>query len=143
MFRITLCLTLNTGLGETPAAWVAKSNLTTTKLGGIGSVLQRANRRTTCYNDQISKCELGRIASVNPVDVRKLFQIGATTAVRGCCWKASLPRTVLALPVSTRAKLAGRIVRDEDLLDGSEIRIGLRSEVIVRELQKFLIRTES
>jgi len=55
---------------------------------------------------------------------------------------ASLPRPVVALLDTTRARLSGRIVRDEGLLDGAEIRIGLRNEVIVRELKKFVLRQE-
>jgi len=55
---------------------------------------------------------------------------------------ASLPRPVVALLDTTRARLSGQIVRDENLLDGAEIRIGLRSEVIVRELNKFIVRQE-
>ena len=53
---------------------------------------------------------------------------------------ASLPRTVVALLDTAAAKLAGRVVRDEEQLDGSEIRLGLRDEVVVRELERFLIR---
>jgi hypothetical protein len=53
---------------------------------------------------------------------------------------ASLPRTVVALLDTTRARLAGRIVRDEELLDGCEIHIGRRGDVIVRELRKFIVR---
>lgn len=53
---------------------------------------------------------------------------------------ASLPRSVVALLDTTRARLSGQIVRDEDLLDGSEIRIGMRDDVIVRELGTFLVR---
>jgi hypothetical protein len=55
---------------------------------------------------------------------------------------ASLPRPVVALLDTTRARLSGQIVRDDNLLDGAEIRIGLRSEVIVRELNKFIVRQE-
>jgi len=55
---------------------------------------------------------------------------------------ASLPRPVVALLDTTRARLSGQIVRDDSLLDGAEIRIGLRSEVIVRELNKFIVRQE-
>jgi len=54
---------------------------------------------------------------------------------------ASLPRPVVALLDTTRAKLAGGIVRDDDALDGAEIRIGTREEVIARELGQFLVRT--
>lgn len=56
---------------------------------------------------------------------------------------ASLPRTVVALLDTTRARLAGRIVRDEDQLDGAEIRIGAGTEVIVREVGKFLLKKEA
>jgi hypothetical protein len=56
--------------------------------------------------------------------------------------RASLPRTVVALLDTTRARLSGRIVRNEELLDGSEIHIGLRGDVIVRELKKFIVRIE-
>lgn len=56
---------------------------------------------------------------------------------------SSLPRTVIALLDTTRARLAGRIVRDEEQLDGAEIRVGTKSEVIVRELGKFLVRSET
>jgi hypothetical protein len=39
---------------------------------------------------------------------------------------ATLPRTVVALLDATRARLAGQIVRDEELLDGSEFKLGIR-----------------
>lgn len=55
---------------------------------------------------------------------------------------ASLPGTVVALLDTTRARLAGRIVRDEELLDESEIRVGIRTDTIVRELGKFVIRKD-
>lgn len=54
---------------------------------------------------------------------------------------ASLPRAVIAALDTARAKLAGRIVRDEEQLDGAEIRIGVRDDVIVREMGRFLVRT--
>lgn len=53
---------------------------------------------------------------------------------------ASLPRTVVALLDTTRARLAGHIVRDEEMLDGAEIKIGVRDDVIVREMQQFVVR---
>lgn len=55
---------------------------------------------------------------------------------------ASLPRSVVALLDTTKAKLAGQIVRDEDQLDGSHIHIGTRSDVIVRDLQAFIVHQE-
>lgn len=53
---------------------------------------------------------------------------------------ASLPKPVVALMDTTKARLAGYIVRDEQLLDGGEIRIGQQSEIIVREMDKFSVR---
>ena len=55
---------------------------------------------------------------------------------------ASLPGTVIALLDTTRARLAGGIVRDEELLDESAIRVGNRPDTIVRELGRFLIRKD-
>jgi len=52
---------------------------------------------------------------------------------------ASLPRPVVALLDATRARLAGSIVRDEDLLEEGAMRVGTRDEVIVRELGQFLV----
>jgi hypothetical protein len=52
---------------------------------------------------------------------------------------ASLPRPVIALLDTTRARLAGTIVRDEDLLEGAEIHIGVRDDVIVRERSEFVV----
>lgn len=52
---------------------------------------------------------------------------------------ASLPRAVVALLDTTRARLAGRIVRDEALLDGAEIRIATKEDVIVRQMDDFVV----
>ena len=52
---------------------------------------------------------------------------------------ASLPRTVMALLDTTRARLAGRVVRDSASLDGAEIHIAGSSDVIVREIEKFVV----
>lgn len=51
---------------------------------------------------------------------------------------ASLPRPVVALLDTTRARLAGSVVRDEELLDGAEIRIGSGDTIISREFGKFV-----
>jgi hypothetical protein len=56
---------------------------------------------------------------------------------------ASLPRPVVALLDTTRARLAGTVVRDEEILDGAEIRIGTRDTVISRELGQFVILKEN
>jgi hypothetical protein len=56
---------------------------------------------------------------------------------------AVLPRTVVALLDTTKAKLSGQIVRDEELIDGAELRIGLRTEAVVREAGRFVVRREN
>lgn len=52
---------------------------------------------------------------------------------------ASLPRAVVALLDTTRARLAGRIVREEALLDGAEIRIAETGDTIRREMESFVV----
>ena len=54
----------------------------------------------------------------------------------------SLPRTVTALLDATRARVAGRVVRDEEQLDGAEIAIGTRGEKIVCEGDRFIVRND-
>ena len=55
---------------------------------------------------------------------------------------ASLPRTVVASLDTARARLAGRVVRNADALDDAEMRIGIRSERIGIEGERFVVRTE-
>jgi len=52
---------------------------------------------------------------------------------------ASLPRPVVALLDTSRAKLAGQLVRDEESLEDSEIRLGTMGTVVRRELQQFVV----
>jgi hypothetical protein len=66
----------------------------------------------------------------------------ATKSLRRGMVSASLPRSVVALLDTTRAGLAGSIVRDEDALEGAEIRLGVRDEVVVRTFERFVIREE-
>ena len=56
---------------------------------------------------------------------------------------AVLPRTVVALLDTTRARLSGVIVRDDELLEGAEIRIGMRIETVVRELGRFVVQRDA
>jgi len=56
---------------------------------------------------------------------------------------AALPREVVALLDTTRAKLAGQVVRSSESLEGGEIRIGTRKDVVIHELGKFLVRQEA
>jgi hypothetical protein len=55
---------------------------------------------------------------------------------------ASLPRTVVALLDTTRARLAGRIVRDAEVLRRSKIRIGMDGTVVAKTWDGFTARTE-
>lgn len=55
---------------------------------------------------------------------------------------ASLPRTVVALLDTTRARLAGPIVRDAEILRRSKIRIGTDGTTIVRTWDGFVSRSE-
>jgi hypothetical protein len=56
--------------------------------------------------------------------------------------EASLPKAVVALLDITRARLGGRIVRDEDALELGTIQIGLRKDAIVRQRGRFLVKRE-
>jgi hypothetical protein len=56
---------------------------------------------------------------------------------------ASLPRPVVALLDTTRARLAGLVVRDEEVLDGAEMRIGNRDAVISLEFGEFVVVKDS
>jgi len=55
---------------------------------------------------------------------------------------ASLPRPVVAALDAARARLAGRIVRNREALDGAEIVIGSRDERIVIDDNRFIVRSE-
>ena len=63
----------------------------------------------------------------------------ATKSLRKGMVPASLPRSVVALLDTTRAKLAGTVVRDEEALEGSEIELGLRNDVIIRNYGAFVV----
>ena len=64
----------------------------------------------------------------------------ATKSLRKGLVPASLPRSVVALLDTTRAKLAGAVVRDEDALEGGEIELGIRTDVIARNFGSFVVR---
>jgi hypothetical protein len=55
---------------------------------------------------------------------------------------ASLPKTVVALLDTTRARLSGPIVRNEDILDGAHFQIGRSTERIVRTRLRFVAKQE-
>ena len=52
---------------------------------------------------------------------------------------ASLPRPVVALLDTSKSRLAGIVVRDEDALDDAEIRLGTMNLVVRRELGSFVV----
>lgn len=85
---------------------------------------------------------IGRGARSQQVAITyELFR--ATKYLRKGMVPASLPRSVVALLDTTRAKLAGSVVRDEEDLVGSEIQLGVRNDVIVRSFGTFVIRKET
>jgi hypothetical protein len=82
---------------------------------------------------------VGAGATAQPVALTyELFK--ATKSLRKGMVPASLPRSVVALLDTTRAKLAGSVVRDEEALEGSEIQLGIRDDVIVRNFGTFVVR---
>lgn len=82
---------------------------------------------------------VGTRATAQPVALTyELFK--ATKSLRKGMVPASLPRSVVALLDTTRAKLAGSVVRDEEALEGSEIQLGIRDDVIVRNFGTFVVR---
>jgi hypothetical protein len=92
-------------------------------------------------SSDVKVMSVGSGSSTQPIPLTyELYK--SVRELRGGMLAASLPRTVTALLDTTRARLAGRIVRDEEQLDGAEIRIGTRPEIIVRELGTFLVRRE-
>lgn len=84
---------------------------------------------------------VGSGGSAQPVALTyELFK--ATKSLRKGMVPASLPRSVVALLDTTRAKLAGSVVRDEETLEGSEIYLGIRDDVIVRNFGTFLVQKD-
>jgi hypothetical protein len=56
---------------------------------------------------------------------------------------ASLPRSVLALLDTTRARLSGPIVRDRDILDRARVRLGTSGTVVEQRRSGFAARKEA
>ena len=84
---------------------------------------------------------VGAAASIQAIPLTyELFK--SVRELRRGMLPASLPRAVVALLDTTRARLSGKIVRDEELLEGAEIHIGAGDDVIVRDLGKFIVRQE-
>lgn len=84
---------------------------------------------------------VGSAVSARPVALTyELFK--ATKSLEKGMVPASLPRSVVALLDTTRAKLAGMVVRDEDSLEDCEIRLGLRDDIITTNFNGFVVRRE-
>lgn len=82
---------------------------------------------------------VGSGAAAQPVALTyELFR--ATKSLRKGMIPASLPRSVVALLDTTRAKLAGAVVRNEEALDGGEIELGIRDDVIAINFGAFMVR---
>ena len=130
-------VTLNTTFGEPLPPEPRRAVLTTDKQ----RVRPREARAVGRPAASLRFLTVGAGASVQSIPMTyELFK--SVRELRAGMMPASLPRPVIALLDTTRARLSGQIVRDENLLDGAEIRIGLRSEVIVLELNKFIVRQE-
>ena len=127
--------TLNTTFGE-PLPPQARRVVLKTPKQKVRSVAAANTGRPTA---DLKFLEVGPKAAAQHIPLTyELFR--AVQELQAGMVTASLPGTVVAALDAARARLAGHIVRDEVELDGAEIRIGVRDEVIVREMQQFLVR---
>lgn len=84
---------------------------------------------------------VGSAGAAQPVALTyELFK--ATKSLQKGMVPASLPRSVVALLDTTRAKLGGKVVRDEESLDDCEIRLGVRDDIITTSFNGFVVRRE-
>lgn len=80
-------------------------------------------------------------SSAAPQSVALTYELfKATKLLRKGLIPASLPRSVVALLDTTRAKLAGAVVRNEEALEGGEIELGIRNDLLVRNFGQFDVR---
>lgn len=129
-------VSLNTTFGEPLPPSERRVMLTTTA--------QRVKQMSLEHDDSrpvppVRFLSVGSGASPQPVALTyELFK--ATISLRSGMVSASLPRSVVALLDTTRAKLAGMVVRDSDLLDECDVRLGLRDEIVSQNFGKFVVR---
>lgn len=128
-------VTLNTTFGE-PLPPEPRRAVLTTDRQRVRPLDQKANGRPVPAMRFLSVGPLSGSQSI-PLTFELFRSVGQ---LRLGMLPASLPRTVVALLDTTRARLSGQIVRNEEMLDGAELRIGLRDEVVVREMQQFVVR---
>lgn len=89
----------------------------------------------------ISFLEVGQGQSAQPIALTYDLFKAVKELERGMS-PASLPRTVVALLDTTRARLAGPIVRDDEILRRSKIRVGTDGTVIAKSWDGFVSRNE-
>lgn len=85
--------------------------------------------------------EVGRGASAQSIALTYDLFKAVSELERGLS-PASLPKTVVALLDTARARLAGPIVRDPEILRRSRIRIGADGTVVAKSWDGFVSRTE-
>lgn len=132
-------VSLNTTFGE-PLPPPERQAILTTDVQRVRSVNMESMEGRPAAPVRFLK--VGSAAGARPVALTfELFK--ATKALRKGLVPASLPRSVVALLDTTRARLAGSIVRNEEDLQNSEITVGLRDDVIVRTFGRFVVRRDS
>jgi hypothetical protein len=130
-------VTLNTTFGEPLPPIQRRAILTTPRQ----KVKSRNGPEGDRPNSAILFLSIGSGSAIQSIPLTyELFK--AVRDLKHGMTTSSLPRPVVAMLDTTRARLSGQIVRDEELLEEGEIRIGLRDDVIVRELAAFLVRWE-
>lgn len=129
-------VTLNTTFGEPLPPGQRRATLTTDKQKVRPRPLPGSDRPTA----SLRFLGVGSGSSSQSIPLTyELFK--SVRELRQGMMPASLPRPVIALLDTTRARLAGTIVRDEELLEGAEIRLGNRDDIIVRERCEFVVTT--
>jgi hypothetical protein len=130
-------VTLNTTFGEPLPPMQRRAILTTDRQRVKARDCPNGNRP----HSAIRFLTVGSGATTQSIPLTyELFK--AVRDLRRGMTTSSLPRPVVAMLDTTRARLSGQIVRDDEQLEEGEIRIGLRDDVIVRELAAFLVRWE-
>jgi hypothetical protein len=130
-------IALNTTFGESLPPEQRRATLTTARQRVRPMELSQPGRPP----DPMRFLQAGSGSAAQPIPLTYELYRSVRELKQGML-SASLPRPVVALLDTTRARLAGRVVRDEDALDGAEIRLGRRSEKIARELDRFVVHRE-
>lgn len=130
-------VSLNTTFGE-PLPPEPRRAVLTTRQQQVRSLHQQVDGRPA---PAMRFLAVGSSTPAQPIPLTyELFR--SVGALRAGMLPASLPRTVVALLDTTRARLAGQVVRDGDTLEDAELKIGLREDVIAQQLGQFVVRQE-